>query len=79
MSCGVGFRGGSDPAWPWLWCRGAAAAPIQTLAWKLPYAVGDDTKRQNNKQSNPAIRHFVHRDKPLSRHLSYLVLKNVSL
>ena len=22
----------------WLWCRPAAAAPIQPLAWELPYA-----------------------------------------
>ena len=24
----------------WLWCRPAAAAPIQPLAWKPPYAEG---------------------------------------
>ena len=27
-----------DPALLWLWCRLAAAAPIQPLAWELPYA-----------------------------------------
>ena len=36
MSCGVGHRGGSDLAL--LWHRSAAAAPIQPLAWELPYA-----------------------------------------
>ena len=35
-SCGVGHRHGSDPVLPWLWCRLAAAAPIQPLAWELP-------------------------------------------
>ena len=29
-----------DPGWLWLWCRPAAAAPIQPLAWELPYATG---------------------------------------
>ena len=34
----VGHRCGSDLVLLWLWCRPAAAAPIQPLAWKLPYA-----------------------------------------
>ena len=29
-----------DPALLWLWCRTAAATPIQPLAWELPNAVG---------------------------------------
>ena len=29
-----------DPALCELWCRPAAAAPIQSLAWELPYAAG---------------------------------------
>ena len=29
-----------DPALLWLWCRLAAAAPIQPLAWEPPHAVG---------------------------------------
>ena len=40
MSCGVGCRRGLDPALLWLWHRLAAAAPIQPLAWELPYATG---------------------------------------
>ena len=24
----------------WLWCRPAGVAPIQPLAWELPYATG---------------------------------------
>ena len=51
MSCGVGHRCGSDLALLWLWCRPAAAAPIQPLAWELPYAVGVDLKsKQTNKK-----------------------------
>ena len=38
MSCGVDHRRGLDPV-GW-WRRLAAAAPIQLLAWKLPYAAG---------------------------------------
>ena len=40
MSCGVGCRPASDPVLLWLWCRPAATAPIQPLAWEPPYAAG---------------------------------------
>ena len=40
MSCGVGLRGGLDLVLLWLWCRTAAVAPIQPLAWEPPYATG---------------------------------------
>ena len=40
MSCGVCRRHGSDPVLRWLWCRLAATAPIQPLAWELPYTAG---------------------------------------
>ena len=29
-----------DPTLLWLWCRPAATAPIQPLAWEPPYAAG---------------------------------------
>ena len=29
----------------WLWCRTAATAPIQPLAWELPYTMGAALKR----------------------------------
>ena len=48
MNCGVGCRGGSDPALLWLWCRPAATAPIRPLVQEPPYAVGcspKETKR----------------------------------
>ena len=40
MSCGVGQKRGSDPALLWLWCRPAAIAPFQPLAWESSYAAG---------------------------------------
>ena len=39
MNCGVGHRRGLDPELLWLWCRLAAAAPIQPLAWEPPHAM----------------------------------------
>ena len=38
--CSIGHRCGVDLALPWLWRRLAAAALVQLLAWKLPYAAG---------------------------------------
>ena len=35
MSCGVGRRCGSDLVLLWLWCRLAATALIQPLAWNF--------------------------------------------
>ena len=34
----------------WLWCRLVAAALIQPLAWKLPYAAGTALKRKKKKK-----------------------------
>ena len=52
MSCGVGGKLGSNPAWLWLWlwCRLAAVASIQPLAWKPPYTSGEALKRQKKKK-----------------------------
>ena len=49
MGCSVVCRRGSDPTLLWLWCRLAAAALIQLLAWEPPYAAGVALKRQKNK------------------------------
>ena len=49
MSCGVGRRRGLDLALLWLWGRQAAVAPIQPLAWELPYAVGVALKHTHKK------------------------------
>ena len=51
MSYGVGCRRGSDPALLWLWCRLADTAPIQPLAWKLPYAMDMGLKGKKKKKS----------------------------
>ena len=32
----------------WLWCRLAATAPIQALAWELRYATGTALKKRKN-------------------------------
>ena len=50
VSCSVGLRLGSDPALLWLWCRLAAVALIQPLAWELPYAVGVALRRPKKKK-----------------------------
>jgi len=59
MSYGVVCRHGSDPALLWLWCRLAATAPIQPLAWEPPYATGaaqemaKKTKKKKKKSFSP--------------------------
>ena len=50
MSCGVDRRHSSDSVLLWLWCRPAAIAPIQSLAWEPPYAEGMAPKKTKNKQ-----------------------------
>ena len=34
-----------DRVFLWLWYRLAAAAPIRSLAWELPYAIPKKTKK----------------------------------
>ena len=51
MSCGVGYRHGSDLALLWLWCRPAATALTQPVAWEPLYATGVALKRQKKKKS----------------------------
>ena len=45
-NCGISPRCSSNLALLWLWCRSAAAAPIQLLAWELPYAMDAALKRK---------------------------------
>ena len=52
MSCNVGHRQGSDPALLWLWCRPAAVALIQPIAWEPPYAVGVALKSKKQGKTN---------------------------
>ena len=49
MSCGVGYRHGSDPVLLWLWLM--ATALIGPLAWEPPYASGAGLKRQKKKKT----------------------------
>ena len=41
----------NDPELLWLWCRTAATALLQPLAWELPYATGDALKKKEKKNS----------------------------
>ena len=50
MICAVGCRCDSDPPLLWLWCRMAAVALIQTLAWELPNAMGAALKSKKKKK-----------------------------
>ena len=61
MSCGVGHRRGLDLTLLWFWCRLAATAPIQPLAWEPPYAAGAALKRQKTreKERKKELRLFV--------------------
>ena len=43
----------------WLWCRPAAVAPIQLLAWKLPYAKGTALKRKKKKLAHELTAHIL--------------------
>ena len=49
MSHGIGCSCGLDSVLLRLWCRLAAVAPIQPLAWELPYAAGAALKKQKKK------------------------------
>ena len=49
MSHGVGHRNSWDPALLWLWCRSAAIALIQPLAWELSCVTGAALKRRKKK------------------------------
>ena len=49
MSCIVGCRRGLDPELLWLWCRPAAVALIQPLAWEPPCATAVALKSKKQK------------------------------
>ena len=50
MSCGVGYRRGSDPCCSGCGVRPAAVALIRPLAWKPPYAAGMALKSKKQKK-----------------------------
>ena len=47
-------RSSSDSSLLWLWCRPAAIAPVQPLAWEPPYVTTSAglKRQQTNKQTN---------------------------
>ena len=53
--CGIGRSLGLDLMLLWLWCRPAAIAPIEPLAWEPPYAAGAALKSRKKKKK--AISH----------------------
>ena len=55
MSCGVVCRHSLDPTLLWLWCRPAATAHIQPLAWEPSYAMGVALKRQKDQKKKAKI------------------------
>ena len=55
----MGFRGSLDLALLLLWCRLAAAAPVQPLAQELPYALGVTLKKKKkdvNLKTHPILK-----------------------
>jgi len=59
MSYGVGHRHSLDLVLLWLWCRLAAVAAIQPLAWEAPYAMGVALKsKQTNKQTKKPFHYY---------------------
>ena len=48
-----------DPTLLWLWCRLAAAAPIQPLAWEPPHATGTALKRQKTKDKTKKLKRWL--------------------
>ena len=65
MRYGAGHRHGSD-----LWHRLAASAPIQRLAWELPYTAGAAPKSQKIKNEKNGLTSadiwLIHRVVPVS-------------
>ena len=48
----------------WLWCRLAAIAPIRSLAWEPPYAMGAVLKRQKKKKKKKEKKKRKYREFP---------------
>ena len=79
MSCGVGHRLGWDLVWLWLWCRPAATAPIQLLAWKPPYAPGVALKRRKIKNKKKEMLQLGERSLCAGTVLSALLINSHNL
>ena len=55
MSCGVGCRGGLDPALLWLWSRPAATAPTGPLAWEPLYVMEGAQKKEEKQKKKKKL------------------------
>ena len=57
-----------DPMLLWLWCRPAARAPIQPLAWELAFATGVALKKKTKeKRRLNKLRRFSQQRKPQTK------------
>ena len=68
MSCGVGCRHGLHPTLLWLWYRPVATAPIRSLSWEPPYAVGAALEKAKGQQQQ----------KKLYCHTFYILIGNAT-
>ena len=59
LNCSVGHRYSLDPQLLWLWCRLAAVAMIQPLAWELPYAVAAALKKKKFFEGVPVVAQWL--------------------
>ena len=61
----------------WLWCRPAAAAPIQLLAWDLSYAAGVALKSKKKKKYIPCYGYspYIHNHLVMQGMLVHLTVK----
>ena len=48
-----------DPVLLWLWCRLAAVASIQPLAWECPFGAGVAIKKKKKKSNNKELKKFL--------------------
>ena len=74
MSCGVGYRCGSDPTLLWLWFRPASTALIRPLAWEPPYAAGAAQEMAKKTKKKNLVQEMV--QKPRLTWSTYSPAKN---
>ena len=58
MSCGIGHIRGLDPELLWLWL--AAVAPVQLVAWELPYHTCGPKNKKKQKKKKKRERNAVY-------------------
>ena len=74
MSCDVVHRLGSDLTLPWLWCRPATAAPVQPLAWELPYATRVALKKKKENTGKVVKSNICNKKFLICSHMLYMYL-----